>query len=692
MTPTGNAMRRFESHPERRIEGTRVVMAGRPGVTALYGDDVWDLAAADYHGAREAHDAVMDFRWVPATKPLLKEALKELGYHRLNTRLSPMARPVAVYTAVREQVRLKRLVRWLDRYHPEVSSLRDLTQAMVHAYRRWLENPAHPNPLPTARRGRANASGTPNIHPSTVWAYLGPLKSFDNFRRHLSTPMGFRPYGGELTAGLIGWHPVTGENSTEVIPPEILRPLVSASMLYLDRYAPDVRGTAREKLGPEDGETLAPGGAAPGVLQRGPAVSNCPVLARLERHHRGLEPYTWLDYRAEFGHAVAASLVLILFLSGMRPGEVAPLDQDCLRAVRDRHTGEVVRWKVVGVPEKKRMNSGRKRRAPKVVEWVVPEPAARAIGLLRELYAPFRERFGSRSLLLNLDVLRPAAKPTPRGYPMTVKSMCRAVTAFQDVVRAGFEGVPGGSATQDRVQAGTGDMPDGSATQDRDQTGIGDMPDGNATPAQFRRTLARHIARQPFGIIAGKLQYKHVSAVVFEGYAGDPEAGFRTDLAEEQALANIDLLDEIEEDAEQGALLGPGAERVARDIRAARKAAAAWVDATDAGVQVTAALRSIAVNLHVGVLNFCVFDPGQPERALCLTEKEKPNAKAPRLAMCSPGECPNSVVGACHVPKWLELIDDAVALKAQARSTPQRVSLEGQIKAYRRVLKKGPHG
>ena len=35
--------------------------------------------------------------------------------------------------------------------------------------------------------------------------------------------------------------------------------------------------------------------------------------------------------------------------------------------------------------------------------------------------------------------------------------------------------------------------------------------------------------------------------------------------------------------------------------------------------------------------------------------------------MCSPGECPNSVVGACHVPKWLELIDDAVALIKQAR-------------------------
>src|SRR3954465_10024840 len=34
--------------------------------------------------------------------------------------------------------------------------------------------------------------------------------------------------------------------------------------------------------------------------------------------------------------------------------------------------------------------------------------------------------------------------------------------------------------------------------------------------SQFRRTLAWFIARQPFGIIAGKLQYKHTSTLIFE--------------------------------------------------------------------------------------------------------------------------------------------------------------------------------
>jgi hypothetical protein len=36
---------------------------------------------------------------------------------------------------------------------------------------------------------------------------------------------------------------------------------------------------------------------------------------------------------------------------------------------------------------------------------------------------------------------------------------------------------------------------------------------------QFRRTLAWHIAHQPFGVIAGARQYHHAKLVMFEGYA-----------------------------------------------------------------------------------------------------------------------------------------------------------------------------
>ena len=642
----------------KQIEPERRIMAGNPGVTAVFGDDTWDLSAADYHGAREDSQTVIEFGWVPFARPLLKQALKELAYHRLNTRVSGTAKPVGVYTAAREQLRLRRFVRWIEHYHPDVSSLRDITQTIVHAYRCWLENPANAKSLPTVKFGRHSTSGTAKTDPSTVWAYLGPIKSLDEVREHLSVPMQFRPYDGELSGGFVGWLRTPGENSTEPVSEDMLRAMVSTSLRYIDHYAADIEAMVQEMLAHQAARMHALGAAAPIPFCFQSPISTCPVLERPWRKPFGEEAWDYrFEYRTEFRHAVAACLVLILYLSGMRSGEIAMLGQKCLQEVRDPHSDEVVRWKVVGVAEKKRTKHTAGVVKPKIVEWVVPEPAARAIKLLKTLYAPFRERSGSDRLLLNLDVLYAGAKPDSDGFPMTVTAIRSALRSFQDMIRVRF----------------------------------GDMPDGYAAPMQFRRTLARHIARQPFGIIAGKLQYKHVSTIVFEGYAGDPDSGFRTELSEEQVLANIDLMDELEADAEQGNLYGPGAGRLLQNIRAARgEAAKAWIDASKAGIEATAALRSVAINLHLGVLNLCAFDPAQPERALCLSAEEKRRADGPKLAMCSPAECPNSVIGACHVAKWRELLEDGVALKAQARSTPQRASLERQIKSYRRVLKLGP--
>ena len=49
---------------------------------------------------------------------------------------------------------------------------------------------------------------------------------------------------------------------------------------------------------------------------------------------------------------------------------------------------------------------------------------------------------------------------------------------------------------------------------------------GHIHPARLRRTLAWHIARQPFGVIAGARQYHHAKLVMFEGYAGTSASGF----------------------------------------------------------------------------------------------------------------------------------------------------------------------
>jgi hypothetical protein len=56
---------------------------------------------------------------------------------------------------------------------------------------------------------------------------------------------------------------------------------------------------------------------------------------------------------------------------------------------------------------------------------------------------------------------------------------------------------------------------------------------------QFRRTLAWHIAHQPFGVVAGAKQYKHAAIAMFEAYAGTSTSGFAAEVASEEPAANI---------------------------------------------------------------------------------------------------------------------------------------------------------
>jgi hypothetical protein len=71
---------------------------------------------------------------------------------------------------------------------------------------------------------------------------------------------------------------------------------------------------------------------------------------------------------------------------------------------------------------------------------------------------------------------------------------------------------------------------------------------------QLRRTLAWYIASQPFGVIAGMIQYGHASAMMFEGYAGTSQSGFRSEIEEERRLAQLSDIVEMYEDWKAGSI------------------------------------------------------------------------------------------------------------------------------------------
>lgn len=621
------------------VEADWLVMPGELGVKSRVGDDVWDLSSADHHDGRETASLKIDFTYIPPTMSAWRLALKEFAYHRLNTRLSPTVKTLSAYTCSREQMRLKRFVRWLQAFHPQVSEPAYLTQQVVHAYRVWLEQHGADMGLAGVSGGNHRKSG--RIDPSTVWSYLSPLKAMDLYRDYLRFPLPFSPYEGRLTAGLVGFSTTGQTNATPVVPDEVLHPVVTWAKRYVEFYAADIEAILSDaKRFWDDPDASYERFAWNVDISRCPETDK-PWRAPLVRRPRDPRKTAY----GEMSNLIAACAIIVLYLSGIRPGELLTLRRACLKAVREPTTGREVKWTLTGLALKKR---GRKRR--NIATWVIPEIAATAVRTLQRVFANAAELRGADNLILNLPALFPSGAKT--NYSLSERSLGEFIDGFIETIR-------------DRHDA--------------------DMPEYSLMPSQFRRTLARHIARQPFGIIAGKLQYHHVKATVFEGYAGTYDDGFRLDVAEEELLAHIDLLAEIQEEAEEGHLAGPGAHRLAREIKGVRAEIAALVDGSPNEMVLSAGLRSLAKQLHVGVLNYCLFDP---VKALCLTEDQKrKRAPEPSLNNCAPDRCGNSSIGSCHVSRWVEIMEDAKDLQGLAKSRPQIASLGIQIQRYDRIIK-----
>lgn len=93
--------------------------------------------------------------------------------------------------------------------------------------------------------------------------------------------------------------------------------------------------------------------------------------------------------------------------------------------------------------------------------------------------------------------------------------------------------------------------------------GLAPIPEGAVTPRALRRTLAVEIAYRPGGLLAAKLQLKHLSVVTTEGYAARPggaQAKFLTEINELEGERNIGILTDVYRDYQSGIMpSGPGA-------------------------------------------------------------------------------------------------------------------------------------
>jgi hypothetical protein len=365
--------------------------------------------------------------------------------------------------------------------------------------------------------------------------------------------------------------------------------------------------------------------------------------------------------------AMGACFLVIGLLSGMRGEEVAALKRGCLKTVRDR-LGRVTRYELVG-----RIFKGRDNVDGVEHRWTVIEPVARAVSAVIRLQDAIDKINSSERTPQDEDPLFiPVVSYGSENERFTAHQATTYLNYFvRECRRLTDDIIMTRPAEPDRVAA------------------LYQIPDDNGQPwrwqsRQLRRTLAWYIASQPFGVIAGMLQYGHASVLMFEGYAGNSASGFQSEIEEERRLARLGDVVQMYDDWKAGSSPGgPMRSKLVAEFATVRQELGDLPGSVIDNRRREKMLSNTAVTLHPGFINDCFF---YADHALCI--KGAGADAQPAFARCQPGRCPNSVVAKRHIPALQSCLTDAEHMnKAKNLSPIQRHAIDAQIDTYQLLLK-----
>ncbi|MGP2492900.1 hypothetical protein ACTDI4_14900 [Mesorhizobium sp. PUT5] len=359
------------------------------------------------------------------------------------------------------------------------------------------------------------------------------------------------------------------------------------------------------------------------------------------------ERFDTISLAREERHLQTAAYIVCSYLTGMRDGEVQSLQAGCLKRSLGRD-GQPERLAIEGVTWKDRGARGDQ------VEWITIEPAVQAIRVAERLSERSRQSAGTERLWLALDDRETNNAETPI-------LIAKKINRFREHLdeRYGADDSPAIPRVGEDVW--------------------------RFNTRQFRRTLAWYIANRPFGVVAGKIQYKHASVAMFDGYAGSSTSGFRQEVEQELALGQLDDIIDYFENQRRGRRPGdPASRRIGAELERVGRELDPLPGQLADRKRLKAMLAHLARTLHVGYLNDCFFDPST---ALCLREAEIPSASAPVLSRCAPDRCPNACLVERHLPPWEASIAQAEDLLADKRLSPlQREALRSDNERKRRLI------
>jgi integrase len=614
-----------------QLDASSVVPAGATvSLSSSFSDRVWDMMSLiTCPGIKKAQ---WDFSLVPGFPGGFALGLAEYAYHRLYIPATHEHHG-AWLTVANELVILRTFAKFCDRH-----GCLDFSEVDQDLCNQFLLEISHGN------------EETRKKSHNRVREIIRCLYRLWEYSLKLSRPLPEQPFQVPLKKLFKSNCRERAEeniNKTPCIPEEIFGPLTKAALDYVLNYSETILeawGRVRKSW-----NDIAKLSLTSRTKTRRLGHSASVVTKAIETPWRIKQWDGLQEIYNELHQLRQACNIVVLAFSGVRASEFLALETDA--HVTDISAG-VTRHYLESIIYKNRESGARER-------WVIIEEVAKALKVLELLTEPARAATGVK--LLNLsddknDLFSVRKEFSEAAFKtLTSPSLGYQINTFANRCNRLLNRPP---------------IPNWKDTTGAEQ-------EWRFNPRQFRRTLARYIARQPFGLIAGMLQYKHVEVSVFEGYAGS-EPEWNKILNEEKALASIDLLQELALDMSHGEVAGTFASRINSDFEREFRGRAEDFPPS----QIVKWLANQSKPLFVGKFNFCFFDP---TKALCTRQLDRKDL--PVLNSCDPSNCANSCVSKRHAPVWRAQLEQAEELLRNPKTSNfQSHVLRNEVQELNRVL------
>jgi hypothetical protein len=225
--------------------------------------------------------------------------------------------------------------------------------------------------------------------------------------------------------------------------------------------------------------------------------------------------------------------------------------------------------------------------------------------------------------------------------------------------------------------------------------GLASIPDGPANGRMLRRTTAISLGTRPGGVIAAKIQLKHLSVATTEGYAyrpGGSQARLFADMQRAEQGHHQELTMAAFRDYQEGQMpTGPGA----RDLIAAFDLIDQELNGHEPGEpkivdserRLETLLQRHAAHLHVQAANYCWFR--DPHKALCLklSGGEITKKSLPLAGMCDSAKCSQATHHAVHLEVWRsKAVSIQVLLDSRNVPKGEKIRLQPELDRALRVV------